>query len=188
MKEKGEEMKKTILLLLLVCLGAPLSVQGHSALTSSNPAEGESIEEPLEEIRLDFEGGIEQGSTMSIESEEDSPEFEDITVLEQAMVGTFSEALPNGTYTVVWEVISADGHPLEGEILFKVKADNAEEEPAAENVEEESVKPDVMEETEAQEAADTGEESGNNWLVTLLIGIAVILLLVSLYGLFVKKR
>ena len=174
-------MKKIILLLVLVCFGAPLSVQGHSALTSSNPAEGESIEQPLKEIRLNFEGALEQGSKMSIENEEGSLEFEDMTVSEQTMIGTFSEALPNGNYTIVWEIISADGHLLDGEILFEVNGESVQEE-------EESIEPDTTEQTEVPEATDTSEENGNNWLVTLLIAAAVVLLVVSLYGLFVKKR
>ncbi|RNF40106.1 copper resistance CopC family protein [Planococcus salinus] len=191
-------MKKIILLLVVICLWAPLSVLGHSSLSSSTPAEGERVEQPLEEIRLEFGGGIEQGSTMSIKNEEESLEFEDIAVSEQEMVGTLSEALPNGTYTVTWEIISADGHPLSGEILFEVEQESVEEPVAEERVEDQATEeeeeavsdPQPGEEQEAAipEAADASEESGTNWLVTLLIGAAVILLLISLYGLFVKKR
>ncbi|MGI2327832.1 copper resistance CopC family protein [Planococcus sp. YIM B11945] len=182
-------MKKLVVLLAMLVLALPFSVEAHTTLTSSTPAEGEMITEPLEEIQLVFGTAVEQGSKMELQGESASYEFESIEITDNTMKGTISEELPNGAYTVKWNIIGEDGHPIEGEYSFGVNVETAEEVPPAE---EESVAEEPPVE-ENQPAADetaqttTSSESGSNLFVTVLIAAAAVLLIVGLYGLLKKK-
>ena len=46
-------------LLFLVCL-LPISVEAHTSLKSSNPAEGSALSEPVDRIRLTFSEAVEK--------------------------------------------------------------------------------------------------------------------------------
>ena len=73
-------------------------------------------------------------------------EVQDIIIGEGTLTGTVAEPLPNDDYQVNWSIISADGHPLEGEFSFTVNA------PVSETVEEVTEEP--SETTESAEAND----------------------------------
>ncbi|WP_238323728.1 hypothetical protein [Planococcus donghaensis] len=58
----------------------PFSVQAHTALLFSTLSEGQNIAEELTKAELVFDTNIQEGSTMSIEGETGSFEFEDIVI------------------------------------------------------------------------------------------------------------
>lgn len=182
-------MLKKLFVILFLILIWPLSVQAHTTLLSSTPSEGERITQELEEAELVFGTRIEQGSTMSIQGESRSYEFDSITVAEDSMVGEFSGKLDNGSYRILWSIIGEDGHPIEGEIAFDVsieteevvtapEADEKTEEPAQQSV--------AVSEEEAASAATT--ESDGNLLVTILIILAAVLVVFGIYKLLMKKK
>ncbi|PSL25077.1 hypothetical protein B0H99_12228 [Planomicrobium soli] len=179
-------MKKTILASLFLILALPFSVQAHTTLTASTPSEGEMIEEALEEVQLTFGTVVEQESTMTIEGENKSYQFKNITVTENRMTGTLEEDLANGAYTVQWKIIGADGHPIEGEIPFGMNIENAEE-PVVEDEATADEEPVVESEKPEEQAAADGEEKSNT-LVTVLIAAAVLLIVAGMFSLFKKKQ
>jgi methionine-rich copper-binding protein CopC len=180
-------MKKLLVFVLLFVLALPFSVEAHTTLTSSTPAEGEMMTEPLSEIQLEFGTAIEQGSKMNLQGEDASYEFESIEVNGNIMTGAIGEELPNGAYTVQWNIIGADGHPIEGEYSFGINVETVAEEPAAE--EPATQEPAAEEPDEAEEPAQPADssDSGNNAFVTVLIIVAALLLVGGLYGLLKKK-
>lgn len=194
-------MKKIILASLLLILALPLSVQAHTTLTSSTPAEGEVIQEKLEEVQLTFGTVIEKGSTMTIQGEDMVHELENITVSDNVLTGTLAQELPNGAYTIQWKIIGADGHPIEGQVPFAVNIEPAEEpvveeegtadeEPVVENEGTADEEPAIEEEqTETAEASnqEAGEEE-SNILVTVLIVVAALLVVIGMFRLFKKKQ
>lgn len=194
-------MKKIILALLLIILALPLSVQAHTTLTSSTPAEGEVIQEKLEEVQLTFGTVIEKGSTMTIQGEDMVHELENITVSDNVLTGTIMEELPNGAYTIQWKIIGADGHPIDGQVPFAVNIETAEEpaveeegtadeEPAVENEGTEDEEP-AIEEEQTETAEASGQEAGeeeSNILVTVLIVVAALLVVIGMFRLFKKKQ
>lgn len=97
------------------------STFAHSNLGGSNPKDGEVITEPLKEVVLEFDGQIEQGSFIDIKTKEGQVvELQEIIIGEGTLTGTVVEPFPNDEYQVNWSIISADGHPLEGEFSFIV--------------------------------------------------------------------
>ena len=53
---------------------------------------------------------------------------EDITITDKQMVGNLEQSpLDHGDYQVLWNIIGADGHPIEGTFTFNVNKPNTEE-------------------------------------------------------------
>ncbi|GAA3209916.1 copper resistance CopC family protein [Nonomuraea helvata] len=104
---------------LLVLVTAPPAL-AHDALKSSSPAKGAKVK-ALEEVRLEFTAGVRLPYVIvrgpgDAEHQRGKPEA-DGKVVTQAVGGP----LPDGKYTIAYRVVSSDGHPIEGEIPFKVE-------------------------------------------------------------------
>ena len=186
-------MKKILAAFMLLILAVPFSAQAHTGLSSSNPAEGEKISAPLEEITLIFETQIEAGSTMVLKGAGQTFTFDAFTVTGDTLQGKLSEKdLPNGAYTVQWTIIGADGHPIKGEIRFEVavETDSAEaaveESPVESSIPAQTAAP--TEEAQNAEKAAQQDASGGSMLSTVLIVILAIVISVIAYRVFKMKK
>ncbi|MGE6370264.1 copper resistance CopC family protein [Planococcus kocurii] len=186
-------MKKIILLLVLTLFSMPLVGQAHTTLSSSSPAEGSVVVESLEEVVLTFGTVVEQGSTMTLESEGTTYEFDEVLLSDEVMTGTITEELPNAPYTINWKIIGVDGHPIEGVVSFELNVEAVAEEPvveepATETVEEPAVEKEasVAEEKTAQTVDNSSEDEGSS-LVTILLVLAVLVIGFVGYRLMKKK-
>lgn len=181
-------MFKKFFVLLFLIISIPFSVQAHTTLLSSTPAEGENVTEALKEVELVFGTKIEEGSTMTVEGESGSFEFTNIAITDDTMTGDFNETLSNGSYLILWNIIGEDGHPIEGEIAFGVSVE-AEEEAATAPVETEEAEElaDPIVEP-AEEATEADAEDGGNLMVTILLILAAVLVVYGIYKLLLKKE
>ncbi|MDF1508997.1 copper resistance protein CopC [Robertmurraya sp. DFI.2.37] len=147
----------------------------HSHLESSNPADGEVVTEALNEIVLDFDGGIEQGSFLEVTTTDgQAVELQDTLIDEDKLTAVAAETLTNGEYQVTWSVISADGHSLDGEFSFTVDA--------PEMVEEEVTEEDSGTETSEQsvdneelDSTETSDEKESSSLTIVFVVLAIVL-------------
>lgn len=195
-KEKeGKQMKKIIVAALLLVFGMPFTAHAHTALTSSNPAEGERLAETPKELELVFGTIIEEGSTMTLKGPETDVALDNISISENVMKALINEELVNGQYIISWKIIGEDGHPIEGEILFSLEASPAEETASEESAEESTGGAVQQEASQAepaepaaqqQRAADEEKEGGS--LLTILLIIAVIALIGFGSILLIKKK
>lgn len=189
-------MKKLLTVLFIFIFALPFTANAHTTLTASTPSEGEVITEVLEEVQLDFGTGIEEASTMTLEGENASFEFESIEVEGQTMTGKINEELPNGSYIIHWKIIGADGHPIEGEIPFALNIESSVEEPAEEPTEEPGAEPAeepaseqvATDEPASSETSAEAESDGGSTLGLILLIAAAILLVFGLYKMLIKKR
>lgn len=177
-------MLKKIFGLLFLIFIIPFSTLAHTTLLSSTPAEGENLTEALKEAELVFGTKIEEGSTMTIEGEGGSFEFDSIAVEGDTMSGAFSESLDNGSYRILWNIIGEDGHPIEGEIAFGVTVEEEEAPATTETAEE----PAEQSAAPSEEAADEQPEEGGNLLVTILLVLAAVLAVYGIFKLLKKKK
>ncbi len=168
--------KKFFVWFLLIAL-FPFSAQAHTSLLSSNPQEGENLTESLHHVELVFGTALEEGSTMSIEGEGGSFEFDDIVIQQERLIGTFTNELPNGSYQVLWNIIGEDGHPIEGEIAFGISVEANKQEIANQTAESDTVT-----------TSQTSAERDNQFSVTWLLGLAAILAGYGIYKLVLKKK
>lgn len=118
-------LKLALLFLLLTALPA----QAHADFVSSNPSDGSVVQSFPSEISLTFN---EELLTLDDESVNTISLFgpDGIEILLSSAVATGANlvatvagdaaALPTGKYRVSYRVVSADGHPVKGEISFEV--------------------------------------------------------------------
>ena len=101
----------------------PSVSQAHAALRKSSPRAGSSVGKELTQVRLEFSEELvpdlchvtimgERGSHFDLRVAGDPHDV-------RAIVAPVSSLAP-GEYHVMWHVVSADGHPVEGTIPFSV--------------------------------------------------------------------
>ncbi|WP_077248012.1 copper resistance CopC family protein [Bacillus sp. FJAT-27986] len=192
-------MKKIILIIaVLLMVSFVPDAFAHSHLESSTPSDGEVISEELREITLIFSGKIEQGSTFKLlDSKEQAVSVENITITDTEITGTIPVSLINGNYVVDWNIISADGHQMEGEFSFEVKiagtesplANNDEEEQVSKNVENHEGNQDGLNEQDSNEnvANDQTENDISSNLVPIIIGVLIVTIIITFIALRRKK-
>lgn len=98
----------------------------HSELTGSNPTDGQVVKKAIDEVSITFSGKIEKGSDITVtDSEGKEIDSNDVTINNTEMTASFDEPLANDEYKVDWNVLSGDGHPVEGTYSFSVKVKEA---------------------------------------------------------------
>lgn len=100
------------------------AVNAHDQLIGSNPEDGAELAQQPPWIELEFSGEVQElGSEIQV-----MHEGQDVYAGETAFDGTtVMGALPDdlgpGDYTIVWRVVSSDGHPISGEVNFAITDD-----------------------------------------------------------------
>ncbi|MGG7572537.1 copper resistance protein CopC [Streptomyces sirii] len=110
----------------LFAAAAPASA--HAALTGSTPAQGSVVDRAPEQVTLTFSEGVAM-SDDSIRVLDPQGKRVDRGKLRNLCSGSivkFGTGLPpglrDGTYTVAWQAVSADSHPVSGAFTFSVGA------------------------------------------------------------------
>ncbi|MFC4769891.1 copper resistance CopC family protein [Effusibacillus consociatus] len=121
-------IKKMFLFFAVIFSLVSSTALAHSALESSTPKNGDVMEK-VDEVLLQFNTKIEPSSTLTVRNDKGETVSVHATRLdEKTLKGSFSEALPNGTYTVKWKIVGSDGHPIEGNYSFVVKRSEEKQE------------------------------------------------------------
>ncbi|MEE1929948.1 copper resistance protein CopC [Streptomyces sp. TRM 70351] len=113
---------------LLAVLADARPAAAHAALTDTSPAEGSVVAEAPQAVTLTFSERVAMsGDAVRVLD----PDGERVDAGGPAEVGgtgavTYAVGLrpgvPNGTYTVAWQAVSADSHPVSGAFTFSVGA------------------------------------------------------------------
>ncbi|MFD1851059.1 copper resistance CopC family protein [Oceanobacillus bengalensis] len=186
----------------ILVTGFSTSAFAHSHFHGSSPADGDVVTDPPHEIILEFNGQIEQGSFIDVTTTEgEAVEIQDIIIGEGTLTGTFAEPPVNDEYHVTWSIISADGHPLEGEFSFTVDAEVPEsveegESAKTETIEEEDTEePSVIETVENEESMESAEqptedaeEEGSSSVLVIVIVALVAIVVVGIFLLSKRRK
>lgn len=185
-------MKKLLLITFVFMFIFTTSALAHTGLETSSPEDGEVVTEEMREIALTYEGKIEQGGTLEVSnSNGQSIPVEDISIADTQMTGTFTNALENGDYTVVWNIIGADGHPIAGEFSFTVDvpvSETAVENESEAEAEAEANSQDVNQDETPLENVEDTKTNEQSQLPSYLIPVIVIVLIAIIVGIFVGLR
>ncbi len=93
----------------------------HDQLVSSTPESGAELDSQPEWIELEFSGEVqEMGSEVQVMYEGENVSAGELTVDGTTVSSALPADLSAGEYTVVWRVVSSDGHPISGEIPFTI--------------------------------------------------------------------
>ncbi|MFB7242554.1 hypothetical protein CW362_32135 [Streptomyces populi] len=117
------------LLLLLTVFGALLAgaapASAHAALTGSNPTQGSVVDEAPAQVSLTFSEQVSlNGNSLQVLD----PKGQRVDAGAASDLGgdtyglKLRPGLPDGTYTVTYQVVSADSHPVSGAFTFSVGA------------------------------------------------------------------
>ncbi|MFQ6851005.1 copper resistance protein CopC [Streptomyces sp. 35M1] len=112
---------------LLLAGAGPASA--HAALTGSDPSDGAVVDTAPKQVTLSFSEAIALGDDSirvldpSGKRADTQAEPRDLTEGGTVRYGvSLHSGLPDGTYTVAWQAISADSHPISGAFTFSIGA------------------------------------------------------------------
>ena len=106
-------------------LGTATPAAAHAALTGSSPAQGAVVDSAPREVTLTFSEGIamSEGSVRVLDPH--GKRADHGAVREDGSVKrtvALDSGLGKGTYTVAWQGVSADSHPVSGAFTFSIGA------------------------------------------------------------------
>jgi len=153
----------------------------HTRLEASTPAEGDVLTSPLPVARFEFSGPVEPSLTRLLlrYPSGDSLFLGTIVVPDSAHVirAEFPDLTP-GSYSLVWNTVSVDGHAADGVIRFEVAADAETRVQAAETVDDTTGVADAGGGTSVMESA-AHEVAGPPLRRTLFRGLGLACLLAA---------
>ncbi|WP_443259546.1 copper resistance CopC family protein [Virgibacillus sp. L01] len=123
----GKPLLSLIAMVLIIINPVGLA-SAHSVLESSTPEDGEQLEESIKSIKLNFNTKVENGSTLYLVNnagEEIQPASVEIT--DDVLEATFQDPLEPGSYQLNFEIVGADGHPIENQFSFSIKEPETKE-------------------------------------------------------------
>ncbi|MDM4719525.1 copper resistance protein CopC [Micromonospora sp. WMMA1363] len=176
----------TVVALLLVP-AAPAAA--HNALKAATPAKDARLTEPPKQITLEFLQKLNPAFTTITLSD---ATLQKVPTSEPTVDGgegtiTVDQALPNGTYTVAYRVVSADGHPVQGSYRFTVAdptASGSPEAAAAPATSDPAAEASTTPASPAPAAGATGDGPG----VMLLVGGGILLAVIIGAGAVALRR
>ena len=96
----------------------------HNSLTGSNPADKAVLDTGPAEIVLTFDQPVQDGEGLNsiAVTGPDGEQWQGgaATVDSNVVTAPVRELGPSGTYTIGYRIVSADGHPVRGELTFTV--------------------------------------------------------------------
>lgn len=175
-----KKMSKALSFVVLLFVLSASPVFAHTHLEASDPEENTIVTEPLDGIMLYFDTTIEESAVVELQTEDGTPiGLENITVHNNELSADIVEPLENGIYTINWDIIGVDGHPMEDSISFEVDIEETKEEEQIQTDEPAESADQAGEDQEApnNEVENTTAEDSNTLLVTILL-IAIIAVIV----------
>ncbi|WP_405443768.1 copper resistance protein CopC [Streptomyces avidinii] len=110
---------------LALVLGGAGSAFAHAGLSASDPADGSVLQAAPQQVTLTFTESVSFSDdslrVLSPENERANPRpAQHVDGKDNTARVELSDELPQGTYTVAWRVVSADGHPISGAFIFSI--------------------------------------------------------------------
>jgi copper transport protein len=104
-------------LLAGLCLAG--AAYAHAVLIGTEPADGSVLAQPPKTVQLRFNEAVAPAAVRLIDA---AGKSRDVTVraTDQSVVITLPDNLPRGTQVLSYRVVSQDGHPVAGSLLFSI--------------------------------------------------------------------
>jgi methionine-rich copper-binding protein CopC len=126
------------LVALALSLAPALPATAHTDLVSTNPADGQTVDNPPEQLRLRFAEDMLDGGARVVARDDEGVDVAvgSPRVDGSVLTASWPSSADAGRYTVAWRAVSDDGHPLEGQFVFTIRAQDApSEQPSAQESE-----------------------------------------------------
>ncbi|MGQ2906232.1 MAG: copper resistance CopC/CopD family protein [Neoaquamicrobium sediminum] len=106
----------------------------HAALNSTQPIDGSVVDAPPTGYTLTFSEPISPLTLRLVRPDGSATELDNFRVEGNAVVIAAPSDLVHGTHVLSWRVVSADGHPIGGSLVFSIGEASASLPPVAEPV------------------------------------------------------
>ncbi|MFD4707341.1 copper resistance protein CopC [Gottfriedia sp. NPDC058432] len=166
-------MKKGLSIIILLLFLFPTMASAHTKLVSSNPSNGQVITEPIKQITLEFEEALEQLGTIKLFKAGTTTAVTNVSIKGNKLIADLPNGIENGDYKVEWKVVSEDGHPVTGQIPFKVQLKQVENKTTDKSVKDQTP-------TKEKQKEATPKKERSKYLIPLIaIGLFGIALMVG---------
>jgi methionine-rich copper-binding protein CopC len=181
---------------LFVTMGTASMASAHSDTYQSVPADDATMKTPVTEIQFTFvepvnaelsppEVALVNEKGIAVELGAPILDETGATMTAQILTG----ALPNGVYTASFRIVSQDGHPASGELLFTVEDSTA---PALVAATDADTDTDAIAEADADALVTSAGDNANSSQLQLVLGLsaagAVILAAVLVFVSLRRRR
>ncbi|WP_445155351.1 copper resistance CopC family protein [Arthrobacter sp. Hor0625] len=150
------------------------AAQAHDALETTDPANDSTVRTVPAKIGLTFDHTpVALGSVVRVEDSTGTDQADGpVTIVDNHVTQAVKTDSPEGKYTVIWRVVSSDGHPIEGTFKFTAGASNTTAAPAS---------------SSSPTTAGTGSGFETE-LITVGAVAAVLVIGLIVVGFFIKRR
>ncbi len=174
-------------------LAAPVSpASAHAGVESSTPENGASLTEAPTVVSITFDEPVTEPALTASDDKGTEVALGEVSMSGSTVSAAWPPGTPGGIYTVEWSIVSDDGDPLTGTILFSytVATPSASGSPSASPTPTgstssapattASVSPSASASGSAQAAAEGSSSSPLPWILGLLALAAVVVVVVLL--------
>ena len=130
-------MRVLVIAAFLVAMAMPVVLAGpahaHATLVSSEPAEGAVIPAPPPRLILTFNEPVSPLALRLVAPDSSSTVVQATVKRETSLAIALPSELHNGTHVLSWRVVSLDGHPIGGTVVFSIGAPSVGPRPAAQS-------------------------------------------------------
>ena len=185
--------KKAGMLFVLLFLLVTGRAEANTVLKESTPAEGQTMDESVQELTLIFSTKVEKVRSLTVsKASGETIEANGIRIEDDTVKAAFAEPLQNESYTVNWEIIGADGHPMTGSMSFAIEAPESQEPLEGQSVPEEETTTGQSEmdreESSDNEKTDSEQTENGTPVVYIVLGAAVLVLIISFWWILKRKK
>src|SRR6185437_15036686 len=107
-------------LLWIVC--AATHASAHASLVSTEPADGSVLAAAPKRVELRFNEPVTPAVITLIDATGKTRSDVAVATVDQTVTLTLPDHLPDGTQVVSYRIVSADGHPVAGTLMFSIGA------------------------------------------------------------------
>ena len=115
---------------LLFFVGTSTSASAHAALISVEPASGSMLASAPKAVELRFNEAVTPGAIQLIDGAGRARDDARVTASGESISVVMPPDLPKGTAVVSYRVISQDGHPVAGSVIFSIGMPTGTQPPA----------------------------------------------------------
>ena len=112
------KLVSALLVVTLVFLAGMLPAEGHASLVSSKPADGSQIAAAPATVELTFSEDVDSGFIGVTAPDGSTVKASEPRIDDATMSADLAASDQHGRYTMAYRIVSADGHPVSGEITF----------------------------------------------------------------------
>jgi copper transport protein len=110
----------TMLATLLWCLCSATGASAHASLIAADPSDGSVIAQAPKMVQLRFNEGVAPAVINLMDATGRRRSDIAVKALDQSILVTLPASLPRGTQVLSYRVISQDGHPVGGSLIFSI--------------------------------------------------------------------